>query len=66
MTKLIGYNFFFQYGGKKIAGVTDDQLQINPKTKESLTKEIISEFPAILLVKKMTEMKMNSELNIFM
>lgn len=39
MTKLIGYNFFFQYGSKKIAGVTDDQLQITPKTKESLTKD---------------------------
>lgn len=39
MTKLIGYNFFFQYDGKKIAGVTDDQLQITPKTKESLTKD---------------------------
>lgn len=39
MTKLIGYNFYFQYGGKKIAGVTDDQIQITPKTKESLTKD---------------------------
>lgn len=39
MTKQLGYNFFFTWGTKKIAGVTDDQLQITPNVKESLTKD---------------------------
>lgn len=37
--KQIGYNFVFTWNNKKIAGVTDDQLQITPNVKESLTKD---------------------------
>lgn len=39
MSKQLGYNFYFTWGGKKIAGVTDDQLQITPNVKESITKD---------------------------
>lgn len=39
MPKQLGYNFFFTWNGKKIAGVTDDNLQITPNVKESLTKD---------------------------
>lgn len=39
MGKQLGYNFIFTWGGKKIAGVTDDQLQITPNIKESITKD---------------------------
>ena len=39
MGKQLGYNFIFTWGGKKIAGVTDDQLQITPNVKESITKD---------------------------
>lgn len=37
--KVIGYNFYFQFGGKRIAGVTQDDLDIQPVTKESITKD---------------------------
>lgn len=39
MSKVIGYNFYFQFSGKRIAGVTQDDLEIAPITKESITKD---------------------------
>lgn len=39
MAKVLGYNFLFSYNGKRIAGVTQDDLDIQPLTKESLTKD---------------------------
>lgn len=39
MAKVLGYNFFFKFNGKRIAGVTQDDLDIQPLTKESLTKD---------------------------
>ena len=39
MSKVLGYNFYFQFGGKRIAGVTQDDLDIQPITKESITKD---------------------------
>lgn len=39
MKKQLGYNFVFAFKGKKFAGVTDDNLQITPTVKESITKD---------------------------
>lgn len=37
--KVLGYNFLFSFNGKRIAGVTQDDLDIQPVVKESLTKD---------------------------
>ena len=39
MAKVLGYNFLFSFGGKRIAGVTQDDIDIQPVTKESITKD---------------------------
>lgn len=39
MAKVLGYNFFFKFNNKRIAGVTQDDIDIQPLTKESLTKD---------------------------
>ena len=39
MAKVLGYNFFFKFNSKRIAGVTQDDIDIQPVTKESITKD---------------------------
>lgn len=36
--KQLGYNFIFKFNNKRIAGTTQDDLDIQPVTKESTTK----------------------------
>lgn len=39
MAKVLGYNFLFKFNGKRIAGVTQDDIDIQPELKESITKD---------------------------